>query len=205
MSQISVRRAQTREKLADAAMEVFAERGIMAASVEEICERAGFTRGAFYSNYASKDDLLIELVQRVKDAYIATAQQSFATIIADAELDFEVLSNQVADLMLQMQPPSRTAALMHAEIELYAARSPSFAEQHRVLIDGVLTAIAELMQAAVASVDLHWVIPETEAAELLQGLHQQISVELLMTGSYDRDKLVRMLRPLLQSLLVPTV
>lgn len=57
----SARRQATRRRLLDAASQVFAERGFHGASVEDICERAGFTRGAFYSNFASKDDLVIEL------------------------------------------------------------------------------------------------------------------------------------------------
>ena len=46
-----------------AAPEVFAEVGMDAASVEMICERAGFTRGAFYSNFASMDELLVAVNQ----------------------------------------------------------------------------------------------------------------------------------------------
>jgi AcrR family transcriptional regulator len=55
---ISARRQATRERVLEAAGEVFAERGFHGASVEDICERAGFTRGAFYSNFSSKDDLV---------------------------------------------------------------------------------------------------------------------------------------------------
>lgn len=60
----SARRQATRQRLLDAASDVFAERGFHGASVEDICERAGFTRGAFYSNFSSKDDLVIELSTR---------------------------------------------------------------------------------------------------------------------------------------------
>ena len=46
-----------------AATSVFADRGIIGASVEEICEAAGFTRGAFYSNFADKDALVLALIR----------------------------------------------------------------------------------------------------------------------------------------------
>ena len=42
------RRSATRARLLEGALDVFAERGFNGASVEDICERAGFTRGAFY-------------------------------------------------------------------------------------------------------------------------------------------------------------
>lgn len=53
------RRVETRRRLIDAAYEVFAEVGIRDAPVELICEHAGFTRGAFYSNFASKEELFL--------------------------------------------------------------------------------------------------------------------------------------------------
>jgi len=62
--------AQTRQALIDAGAELFIERGFHAASVEAIAERAGYTRGAFYSNFASKEELFGELLhQRVYDVY----------------------------------------------------------------------------------------------------------------------------------------
>src|SRR5918995_5988854 len=61
----SRRREATRQKLLDAAAQVFAEVGLDAASVEAVCERAGFTRGAFYSNFETKDELFLELAGNV--------------------------------------------------------------------------------------------------------------------------------------------
>jgi AcrR family transcriptional regulator len=43
---------------------VFARRGVAGASIEEICEEGGFTRGAFYSNYGTKDDLILEIIDQ---------------------------------------------------------------------------------------------------------------------------------------------
>ncbi|NUR95181.1 MAG: helix-turn-helix transcriptional regulator, partial [Kribbellaceae bacterium] len=61
------RRSNTRARLLEGALEVFAERGFHGASVEDICERAGFTRGAFYSNFGSKDELVLALFQATTD------------------------------------------------------------------------------------------------------------------------------------------
>jgi AcrR family transcriptional regulator len=64
------RQAQTRERLLEAAERVFLRRGLRGSSVEEIAAEAGFTRGAFYSNFESKDQLFIELLQeRVYSGY----------------------------------------------------------------------------------------------------------------------------------------
>ncbi|WP_211304646.1 TetR/AcrR family transcriptional regulator [Umezawaea tangerina] len=61
-------RALTRARLIDAAAELFAERGVNGASVEQIAERAGYSRGAFYGNFADKDDLVLALLERRTEA-----------------------------------------------------------------------------------------------------------------------------------------
>lgn len=61
---VSARRRETQSRLLDAAAEVFAEYGLQGASVERICTRADFTRGAFYSNFSSKEELFITLLSR---------------------------------------------------------------------------------------------------------------------------------------------
>ena len=57
------RRERVVEDLLDAAAVVFAERGYEAASVEAICEAAGYSTGALYSNFKSKDDLFLRLYE----------------------------------------------------------------------------------------------------------------------------------------------
>lgn len=58
---ISARRAKTRQRLLDAAREVFASEGFGRSTVEQVCDAAGFTRGAFYSNFTSLDELFLEM------------------------------------------------------------------------------------------------------------------------------------------------
>lgn len=55
------RRAKTRQRLQDAAFEAFADEGFGRCTVEQICERAGFTRGAFYSNFTSLEELFLAM------------------------------------------------------------------------------------------------------------------------------------------------
>jgi len=57
-------REQTRQRLLDASQLIFTKKGFAAGSVEEIVLAAGYTRGAFYSNFRSKQALLIELLKR---------------------------------------------------------------------------------------------------------------------------------------------
>jgi AcrR family transcriptional regulator len=59
------RAAETREALIRAATQELAEKGIEAASLNAICDRAGFTRGAFYVHFRDRDDLVAAVVERV--------------------------------------------------------------------------------------------------------------------------------------------
>ena len=73
------KQAQTRARLLDAAEQVFLRRGMQGSSVEEISAEAGFTRGAFYSNFESKEELFVELLQdRVYRQYAAVAEETEA-------------------------------------------------------------------------------------------------------------------------------
>src|SRR3989440_8786878 len=61
---------ETRRRLLDAAASVFIRRGFQGASIEEITAEAGFTRGAFYSNFETKEEMFVELLQeRVYQRY----------------------------------------------------------------------------------------------------------------------------------------
>src|SRR6201993_3118543 len=65
MSRVRTRptRDDTCEKLFEAAARIFEEQGIGGASIEAIAAVAGFTRGAFYSNFGSKDELIIAMLE----------------------------------------------------------------------------------------------------------------------------------------------
>ena len=68
--------AQTRAALREAAAHLVARNGLDATSIEQITERAGFSRGAFYANYSSKEELFAELLQeRIYAAYRQMARE----------------------------------------------------------------------------------------------------------------------------------
>jgi AcrR family transcriptional regulator len=73
------RQQQTRNDLLDAAARVFVSRGFQGSSVEEISAQAGYTRGAFYSNFKSKEELFVELLHdRVYARYTEMYEEGLA-------------------------------------------------------------------------------------------------------------------------------
>src|SRR4051795_6101133 len=67
-----IKQEQTRARLLEAAAAVFARRGYHVATLEDVAAEAGFTKGAVYSNFESKEALFLALVdveigKRVKE------------------------------------------------------------------------------------------------------------------------------------------
>ncbi len=121
----SRRREATRQKLLDAAAQVFAEEGLDAASVEAICERAGFTRGAFYSNFDSKDELFLELAGRVARARVESVRERVALLEREGGMHLVATDPlTIVEQVLDVSGDDRLAILLMSEIRIHALRDP---------------------------------------------------------------------------------
>jgi AcrR family transcriptional regulator len=72
------RKERTRADLVGAAREVFLRRGFHGASLEEISEQAGYTKGAVYSNFAGKDELFLAVL----DAHATDRARAYTEVVA---------------------------------------------------------------------------------------------------------------------------
>jgi AcrR family transcriptional regulator len=91
----------TRERVAAAALEVFSERGYAATSVDDIVERAGTTRGAFYYYFEGKDDVARDLQRDLWHRLADEAQTAFdptLDTITNLKRAFDVLLTGLDDL-----------------------------------------------------------------------------------------------------------
>jgi AcrR family transcriptional regulator len=70
------RRDEVRTRILGAAAAVVAERGLAAATIDQVATAAGFTKGAVYSNFASKDELFLALLEAQATARVATVEES---------------------------------------------------------------------------------------------------------------------------------
>jgi AcrR family transcriptional regulator len=106
-------RDDTREKLFEAAARVFEEQGIGGASIEAVAAAAGFTRGAFYSNFKSKDELedhVEQSILRIRD--LLEKHKNLADFI-------EALKT----MNRSQQDPLGRSPLLHMEMILFVARA----------------------------------------------------------------------------------
>ena len=124
MSRVRTRptRDDTCEKLFEAAATVFEEQGIGGASIEAIAAAAGFSRGAFYSNFKSKDELIIAMIE---DHVEQSIRRNLDLLAKHANL--EDFLDALRTMDRSRQDPLGRSPLLHMEMILFVAR----AEQRR--------------------------------------------------------------------------
>jgi AcrR family transcriptional regulator len=120
-------REQTRRRLIAAAAAIIAKKGLAATSVEEIAAKAGFTRGAFYSNFSDKTDLFAELLQIDHKR----SQASLRSLLEKAESSKDP-QLELASLYAQSYRDN-SHYILWAEARLYAMRDEAFRQRMNVL------------------------------------------------------------------------
>ena len=126
METVSPKRAQTRQRLLDAAFHVLAREGLAAASIEAIVAEAGFTRGAFYSNFATKEELFIAMVDSEMRKRLGEVGRAVAGM-GQSEVPNPITAEFLARLLQQMigdPETEREWQIILTEIELYGLRHP---------------------------------------------------------------------------------
>ncbi|MER5741264.1 TetR/AcrR family transcriptional regulator [Streptomyces sp. NPDC002262] len=119
---VTRRRPRTRAALLKAALEAFAEHGFHATTIEQVCERAGYTRGAYYSNFASKEELFLALFDEHSERTVARLAASIDALAAE-----EYTLARLAELAATIEPDERDWYLVTTEFTLHAIRDPQAA------------------------------------------------------------------------------
>ena len=182
----SARRVQTRARLMAGAVDVFAERGVLGASVEEICEAAGFTRGAFYSNFADKNALVLAIIeQNVHNATEAARRAIDGLAELPAQTSVGELLSYVLTRFQAAGRSNRTSALIEQELLLYAARVPELREPYRQFAAASRSEMRRLIDGAVRRRGLEFSVDLDTAQELLLATHEHMQLDALFTGRSD--------------------
>jgi AcrR family transcriptional regulator len=121
-------REQTTQRLLDAAQKLIAKKGLGAASVENITAAAGYTRGAFYSNFSSKDDLFIALLRRDHDQAMEQLN-----VLRNSSLPVDDLQKGARDCYSQIYRDNETF-MNWTEARLLAARDARFRTKLNALV-----------------------------------------------------------------------
>lgn len=155
---------RTRSLLLDAAEEVFAEKGFTPASLDDIARAAGYTKGAIYKHFATKEELFLA----VSDRYWRRYFDNFAEVLSAAT---EVGSRELDDIaerwrQLSLDRGAEHAALGH-EFTLYLLRNPDARERVAAKRSEVVEALAKFIVEGIDRLGGALLIPPLTFAQVL--------------------------------------
>jgi len=187
----SARRQKTRERLIDAAYEVFSEHGLHAASIEMVAEVAGFTRGAFYSNFESKEELFFALAERENGLRLARLKQAVEAQhgqgnVGSPRLDDETVTELVRS-MLALQENDTRWFLVLGEFRLFAMRDQNVAQRFIARQHEISVELAELITLALASVGARFSLDPYIVAGIVSTTYETAMQQAILSGVDNAD------------------
>lgn len=187
-------KALTRERLLIAARTVFARRGFHGASVEEIAAEAGFSTGALYSNFESKEDLFLTLM----DEEIAAYSQEIASAVGGLSSVAERARDGAAHWMgiVEREPEM---LMLFVEFWAYAARDPSARERVASSFAKAREMLTRLIADGAREFDLQLALPAEQLAVAIDALADGIARQKLADPEAVPDDLMGKVLSLLLS------
>ncbi|MGO9874693.1 MAG: TetR/AcrR family transcriptional regulator [Acidimicrobiia bacterium] len=181
------RRAMTRQHLLDAAAIVFARNGFHGSTLDEVAATAGFSKGAVYSNFKSKDDLFLELFHDRVDRQFAVLSEALETGPDDQAEQFPRI-RQI--LRSDTSPWDDSFVTLWLEFILYARRNPDAQNK--------LAASAQRARAQVqALIDHEYEVrgvapnyPTADLAEIGLALFNGLGIDRLVDPSAVNDQML---------------
>jgi AcrR family transcriptional regulator len=166
-------RQRTRERLLDAAAEVFNRLGYHAASLEAVAEAAGFTKGAVYSNFATKGELFEALLHRYTEQQIDQRAEAMKTMTIDqlAEVGSGVISTQTR---------SESWDLLQIEFWLAAMRDQGLRDQLQRSSEELYGRLAEPFDAMLARSGAHSAFTGAEFARVANAIGNGLLLQLYL-------------------------
>jgi len=179
------------------------------ASVEEICEQAAFTRGAFYSNFRDKDDLAVALIEDYSQGEIARAEQA-VDAIERAVVGSSTTPATVAEfirralrLFSSREESPLQYALVFSELSLYAARNPPVRAVFALLDEYIENSVTTIISRGLAATNLRLTVPTAQAIQLLKAaVNGSMVIGRLQRGDEDDDDAI--IEPLTEMIMTMT-
>jgi AcrR family transcriptional regulator len=189
-------RDETRERIFAAAAGVFAEHGVAATTVEQIAAAAGFTRGAFYSNFDTKDELAVAMLDdHVTRSYVHN--RALARDHPDAAGLVQALRDD-----LDRQDPLHRNPLLQVELMLYVARRPDLRPLMGERLASLRRLVGEVAVSALAADGVEDADPDAVGTILVAledglRLHRLVDPDSTPSGAFldALDILRRMVTP----------
>lgn len=160
-------RVNTRERLLEAAVAVFVAKGLKRVTVDDLTRAAGFTRGAFYSNFDSVDEVFFRVFEAHAEGLLARARAQVDEAEA-IDLDF------ILDLMHAMSA-DRTWLVLHSEFALLALRDEGAREVLAEFAAQLRARLAEMITVVLGRLGRRATLPVAHLAQVVVGLQNQLA------------------------------
>lgn len=170
------RKAQTRADLLNAARRVFLERGFHGATLDEIAEEAGYTKGAVYSNFEGKDSLFVAVLE----AHYAQRAEVYAGHLFE-ELTPEDAYRAVARLMLDADAREPNWTPLLSEFLVHASRNDALRDAVVVIRERFFDAMGSIIAQLAALHGVEYSLPAKDVARGSSALARGIFVERLVS------------------------
>ncbi len=183
------RKSLTRGRILDAARRLFLRHGFHATSLEQIAAEAGFTKGAVFSNFESKADLFLALL----DLRISERTQELDHALAAPEPTLEGEIRRAARAYVETARRPADWSLLVTEFWAHASRDPGVRRELAVRHQRVLGALAERMESTAARLGLRLTLPARQLAKAAWSGAQGVVLEQLVVGEAASDELVQIM------------
>ncbi|MEV0768040.1 TetR/AcrR family transcriptional regulator [Nocardia salmonicida] len=177
---ISRRRQETRRRLIDAALDVFAERGFGSSTVDQVCERAKFTKGAFYSNFAALDELFLAAWEQRSAQMLAAVE----ALVADRVCARVSSTRDVVEQVLETIPVDDKWYRLTAEFTAHALRNPSLKRVVAAREETILATLMPLLELLVAQLGRE-IADAAAFGSALVAVHDGTTVQCLIDSDTD--------------------
>jgi AcrR family transcriptional regulator len=179
------RRAMTRQHLLDAAAIVFARDGFYGSTLDDVAATAGFTKGAVYSNFKSKDDLFLALLDDRIDRQFAITSE----ILDDGSHDSEEQRPRVRELLRGGAFFSDDSwSTLYLEFVLYSRRNPEAAAKLAASMQRTREWVASLIETEYAAVSAVPKYPSAHLAEISLALFEGLGHHRLIDPTSVTDE-----------------
>jgi len=176
--------AHTRECLMHSAGKVFARRGLQQASIDEVAEDAGFTKGAFYANFKSKEELFLAMLDERFTRRIEDIERVIASEGSTAQK-----AQRAGDNFVQMLSADREWERLFFEFSAYAARDDDFREELVTRYRAMRDRIAAALQTHSEGVSKRAALPFDQVALMVSVMGNGFALEKLLEGDAVPDEL----------------
>src|SRR5438105_15781790 len=178
------KQAHTRECLMRSAASVFARRGLQQASIDEVAEHAGFTKGAFYANFKSKEELFLAML----DERFAKRIEDIEAVIADEGTAAEK-ARRAGDAHAASLRADPEWERLFFEFTAYAARDEDFREELVTRYRAMRDRIADALAADAHGSDAEKALSTRQLARALCVMGNGFALEKLLEGDEVPDEL----------------